>query len=168
MLVPYDPAWPELFDRMAGELRAAGEREWLIEHIGSTAVPGMTAKPIIDLAVRIPDAEALESHRADLARAGWISGSSVRTHPVLIREEAGVRTGIAHFFVATEWDAVNQRILRDWLLTHPDDVSAYERVKREAAVDASSYNAAKMHVIQEIVDRARAERGFPSVTVYDK
>ncbi|WP_292697288.1 GrpB family protein [Microbacterium sp. 69-10] len=52
MLVDYDPDWSRQFDDAAAELRAAGDPTWTIEHIGSTAVPGMMAKPVIDIAVR--------------------------------------------------------------------------------------------------------------------
>ncbi len=172
MLVAYDPSWPQQFETLAETLRASGDDDWLVEHIGSTAIPGMQAKPIIDLAVRIIDSDEFDEHRPSLEAAGWKRASAVRTHPVMIRESDGIRTAIAHFFTAGEWDAVNQRILRDWLLEHPEDADRYARVKREA-VDAaargsSAYNAAKTGVIQDIVDRARAARGLPWVPVSDK
>lgn len=53
MLVPYDPRWPRQFRQAAVWINHSGNPDWLIEHIGSTAIPGMLAKPIIDLAVRI-------------------------------------------------------------------------------------------------------------------
>lgn len=132
----------------------------------------MSAKPIIDVAVRIADGEDFELHRDGLEAAGWRLGSGVRSHPVMIFEDAGIRTRIAHFFAAAEWAEVNQRILRDWLLQHPEDIELYEHAKH-AAVDAArmgeeSYNAGKTAVIQLLVDRARAARGLPSVSVYDK
>ena len=141
-LVAYDPRWPAAFERFADELRRHGSDRWRIEHIGSTAVPGMIAKPIIDIAVRVMDTVEFEAHRPALENAGWRVGSGVRTHPVAILERQGARASIAHFFDERVWDAVNQRILRDWLRTHPEDV--------------------------KIVDRARAERGLPPVRVSDK
>lgn len=172
MLVGYDPAWPQHFEAIAAQIRAVGDRDWLIEHIGSTAVPGMRAKPIIDLAIRIRDVADFETHRAALEAAGWAPGSAVRTHPVMIRETDGIRSAIAHFFTAGEWDAVHQRILRDWLRSHPEDAAHYSHAKCDAVAAAargrSSYNAAKTPVIQEIVDRARAARGWPPVPVHDK
>lgn len=172
MLVAYDPAWPERFVEFAAEIRAAADPTWTIEHIGSTAVPGLRAKPIIDLAVRVRDHDDLEPHRPVLERAGWTAGSGVRSHPVLLRERDGARTAIAHFFAAAEWDTVNQRLLRDWLRTHPEDAERYARAKCDAVAVAArgigSYSAAKTPVIQELVDRARAERGLPSVPVSDK
>jgi GrpB-like predicted nucleotidyltransferase (UPF0157 family) len=172
MLVGYDPTWPEQFERIAAEIGALGGADWTIEHIGSTAVPGMRAKPIIDLAVRIRDSDDFEAHSPALEAAGWRRGSGVRTHPVLILESDGIRIAIAHFFVEGEWDAVHQRLLRDWLRSHPDDADRYSHAKCDAVAAAahgtSTYNAAKTPVIQEIVDRARAARGLPSVPVYDK
>lgn len=172
MLVAYDPSWPELFAALADGIRSVANPRWVVEHIGSTAVPGMRAKPIIDLAVRIRDHDDFGVHRPALEREGWTLGSGVRTHPVMVRESDGIRTAIAHFFVEEEWDAVNQRLLRDWLLGHPDDAAKYAHAKCDAvaaaAREASTYNDAKTPVIQELVDRARAERGLPAVPVSDK
>lgn len=172
LLAPYDPSWPARFEQIAEELRTHGDAAWVIEHIGSTAVPGMSAKPIIDVAIRLADAGQFDAHRPALERIGWRRGSGVRTHPVMIFCEDGNRTRIAHFFGAGEWDAVNHRILRDWLRAHADDAARYEQAKQDAAAAASrgeaAYNAGKTAVIQQIVDRARAARGLPPVDVYDK
>ena len=172
ILVPYDQQWPVLFEAIAVEMREIGDALWEIEHIGSTAVPGMRAKPIVDVAVRVTDEAEFERHAPQLVRAGWRVGSRVRTHPVMVFEEHGERTRIAHFFAAKEWDAVNQRILRDWLIAHPADARRYEDAKIAAAADAEhgrgTYNAGKTAIIQEVVDRARRDRGMPSVTAYDK
>lgn len=172
MLVPYDPSWPEQFDEAAAHLRAYGDPTWVVEHIGSTAIPGMRAKPIIDLAVRVADAADFERHQRALEAAGWARGSAVRSHPVMVRERDGAQTHIAHFFAAADWDAVNQRILRDWLRAHPADADIYVHAKCDAVAAAargtSTYNDAKTPVIQEIVDRARAARGLPRVEVSDK
>jgi GrpB-like predicted nucleotidyltransferase (UPF0157 family) len=172
MLVAYDPSWPERFEALADGIRSVADPDWVIEHIGSTAVPGMRAKPIIDLAVRIRDDADFDAHRSALEQAGWAIGSSVRTHRVMVRESDGIRSAIAHFFPAVQWDAVNQRLLRDWLREHPEDATRYAHAKCDAVAVAArgmgSYNAAKTPVIQELVDRARAARGLPSVPVSDK
>ncbi|MBP3976877.1 GrpB family protein [Microbacterium sp. BLY] len=172
LLVPSDPSWPQRFEEFAASIRAAGADGWVVEHIGSTAIPGMSTKPIIDLAVRMNTPGEYEASRSELEAVGWRAGSGVRTHPVMIMAPAGERLAIAHFFTAGDWDLVPQRLLRDWLRTHPDDAERYERVKREAARAASerqiSYNAAKTAVIQEIVDKAREARGLEPVDVDDK
>ncbi len=173
MLVPYDPSWPAQFAAAAAQLAEVGGPEWVIEHIGSTAIPGMRAKPVIDLAVRVPDLTDVDRHRPALEAAGWMRGSGVRSHPVLLRESGGgERTHIAHFFPAADWDTVNQRLLRDWLREHPDDAQRYSRAKCAAVAASargqSTYNAAKGPAIQEIVDRARRARGLPPVDASDK
>lgn len=172
MLVSYDPRWPEQFEEIAAEMRTHGNPDWVIEHIGSTAVPGMRAKPIIDLAVRVDSAEEFDDHRAALESIGWRLGSSVQTHRVMVFERDGIRTRIAHFFAASDWETVNQRLLRDWLRAHPEDADRYSHAKCDAVAAAargtSSYNAAKTPVIQDLVDRARAAQGLPSVPVSDK
>ncbi|AVL98635.1 GrpB family protein [Microbacterium paraoxydans] len=172
LLVPYDPSWPQRFEEFATSIRAAGAEEWIIEHIGSTAIPGMSAKPVIDLAVRVETGEQFGDRSSALEEAGWRIGSGVRTHPVMIRESAGERLAIAHFFPVAEWDLAPQRLLRDWLRAHRADAERYERAKHDAARAAadgvSSYNAGKTAVIQEIVNSARAARGLEPVDVYDK
>lgn len=171
MLVEYDSDWPRLFDDAAEALRSAGNPAWTIEHIGSTAVPGMMAKPVIDIAVRLVDQGDLDHHRPGLERGGWRAGSGVRTHRVMLFEQGGARLRIAHFFTPEQWPNAHQRVLRDWLRTHPDDAARYQHAKQEAARRATgrrSYNDAKTAVIQEIMDRARAARGLPAVNVHDK
>lgn len=168
MLVAYDSNWMQRFETIAAELREFGDAGWTIEHIGSTAIPGMRAKPIIDVAVRIADDAEFERHRPALENIGWRVGSRVRSHRVMVFEQGGIRTRIAHFFTADRWDAVNQRILRDWLISHPVDARLYEQAKIAAERGPGAYNAGKTAVIQEIVDRARRDRGMPSVPVYEK
>ncbi|PZF10433.1 GrpB family protein [Curtobacterium sp. MCLR17_034] len=172
VLDPYDPSWPDQFKAAAEEIQTLGNSAWIVEHIGSTSVPGLAAKPIIDLAVRVRDGADFDAHRPRLEAGGWQLGSAVRSHRVMVFERDGRRLRIAHFFRADDWDNNNQRILRDWLLTHPKDKSLYEAAKVAAEDGAqqrgASYNAAKTAVIQSIVDRARADRGLPSVPVYDK
>ncbi|MFC4138225.1 MULTISPECIES: GrpB family protein [unclassified Microbacterium] len=168
MLVVHDPDWQRRFEEIADELRRVGDRDWEIEHIGSTAVRGIRAKPIIDVAVRLRDDDGLERHRAALEDAGWRLGSGVRSHRVMVFEGCGVRTRIAHFFAPEQWEHAHQRVFRDWLQQHPDDARRYERVKIEASADPSTYNSTKTAVVQEVMNRARSARGLPSVDVYDK
>lgn len=172
LLVPYDRLWPVRYEEIAEEIRRLGDGDWLVEHIGSTAVQGMPAKPIIDLAVRIRDDDDFDRYRLALEQAGWSLGSGITTHRVMVFTEAGIRTRIAHFFTRQDWDAVNQRILRDWLRQHPHDAARYLAAKwaAEAAAERGegTYNEGKTAIIQEIVDRARAARGMPPSSAYDK
>ncbi len=74
LLLPSDPSWPLRFEEFATTIRAAGEDGWIIEHIGSTAIPGMSAKPVIDLAVRVETRERLDARLPELEAAGWCVG----------------------------------------------------------------------------------------------
>jgi GrpB-like predicted nucleotidyltransferase (UPF0157 family) len=172
VLVAYDPRWPHEFQVVADELHRLGNARWPIEHIGSTAIPGMLAKPIIDVAVCIENQQDFEAHRPRLEASGWSVGSGVRTHRVMVYEPAGIRTRIAHFFEEADWATVNQRILRDWLRAHARDAERYQTAKAAAAEAAregiASYNQGKTAVIQDILDRARAASGLPARDAYDK
>ncbi|WP_353112514.1 GrpB family protein [Microbacterium sp.] len=169
LLAEHDPQWAAEFRVVADDLRRIGDPSWTIEHIGSTAVPGIRVKPVIDIAVRC-DAVRLDTHLPALEEAGWRRGSGVRTHPVLIREQAGLRRHIAHFFAPEDWENAHQRGFRDGLRSHPDDARRYERVKIGAAASAPdrSYTDAKSAVVQEVMGRARRARGLPPVVVHDE
>jgi GrpB-like predicted nucleotidyltransferase (UPF0157 family) len=172
MLVAYDPRWHDRFLSVAAEIRAATGEPWEIEHIGSTAVPGLVSKPVIDLAIRVEQLCDVDKHVAALAAVGFVGiTGGPRTHRVLVRQSVAGRTHIAHFFDAAQWEACNQRIFRDWLIAHPDDCDRYAQVKLAAAAEARGardYTARKTAVIQDIVDRARAALSLPQVIAWDK
>ncbi|MFW6599556.1 GrpB family protein [Propionibacteriaceae bacterium Y2011] len=158
----YDPHWADEFARTAAQLRSVGDPSWAFEHIGSTSVPGLPAKPIIDLAVRVSSLDEVSAHDASLTAGGWLA---IRRQPgdhlVRVRQRGNVRTHIAHFFAAADWDACHQRMFRDWLREHPDDRDRYAAAKRAAsAVAGPDYTRTKAPVVLEIVNRARAARGL--------
>ena len=172
MLAAYDPTWPDRFREVAAEIRAATGEDWSIEHIGSTAVPDLAAKPIIDLAVRVNQLTDVDRRATDLARIGFLAiAAGPTTHRVRVRMAGAQRTHVAHFFPAPQWEHCNQRLFRDWLLTHPADRDRYEQVKRvvAAATDGSrEYTARKTVFVQEIVNQARDALGLPHADVWDK
>lgn len=71
-IVPADPSWPAEYERTAAELASVAPAEWVIEHIGSTSVPGLAAKPIIDLAVRVDSLQQVELWLPRLRTIGWL------------------------------------------------------------------------------------------------
>jgi GrpB-like predicted nucleotidyltransferase (UPF0157 family) len=172
VLSDYDPTWPAEFEAAAADIRDATGAGWVIEHIGSTSIRGVPAKPIIDLAVRVEQLADVDFHDQALRRVGFLAiAAGPRTHRVRVRMEDSERTHVAHFFRATEWETCNQRIFRDWLCGHPQDRELYVSVKRAAAAEAvgnRDYTARKTATVQAIVDRARAARGLPLVDVWDK
>ena len=172
-VVDYDPAWPQRAAVAIGELnRALPGVLTEIEHIGSTAVPGLAAKPTIDLMAAAADPTLVEEHEAVLAALGYRRHRNGMADRLLyVRAVEGVRTHILHVVSLPTWPARNQRILRDHLRTHPADADRYGKLKRELAAAGThpgDYARAKTELIQELTDRARAERGLPSVPVWEK
>lgn len=170
--VAYDDAWPSRFRDAAIGLAAALGDDWLVEHVGSTSVPGLVAKPVIDLAVRVPEGQRVRDVDGALAEAGWVEvATSVSAHEVRMRLSGRVRTHIAHFFSADAWETPHQRLFADWLRRHPEDAQRYSELKTGAWADGArgrAYTAAKTAFVQELVDKERASRGLPPVAVGDK
>ncbi len=155
----YDPGWPRLFDREATRIRSIlGDRVRRLEHVGSTSVPGLAAKPIIDIVLVIPDSSDESTYLPDLEAAGYV---------LRIREPAwfehrvfkGPDTNV-NLHVYTEGCAEIERYLlfRDRLRTHDDERDLYERTKRELAARdwqfVQQYADAKTEVVEGIIARA--------------
>jgi GrpB-like predicted nucleotidyltransferase (UPF0157 family) len=167
----YDETWP---------VRAAAARAELIplglfaavEHIGSTSVPGLAAKPVIDLMAAAADLDAVAARDDALARLGhqrFDTGMPGRLF--YYRDEDGQRAYQLHVVPAATWDTRNERLLRDHLREHPGDARRYGELKQRLAAehtDGTEYTKAKTELIQELTDRARAGRGLPSVPVWEE
>lgn len=170
----YDPAWPALAEAAAGELRAALPGVLLeLEHIGSTSVPGLAAKPIIDLMASVPSLSAVADREDVLAGLGYHRvETAMRERLFYPRDDAGGRrTHHLHVVTASSWDTRNERLLRDHLRAHPEAAAAYGALKRDLAVtvdDPDEYTRAKTDLVQELVDAARTTRGLPLVTVWEE
>ena len=130
-LVAYDPAWPARYERERERIVAAlGARVLAIEHIGSTSVPGLAAKPVvdIDLAVADPDDEA--AFVPALEAAGYVLRVREPRHRMLRTPEHDVHV---HVFAPGDEDMARDLRFRDRLRASPEDRAAYEARKRELA-----------------------------------
>lgn len=163
-IVPYGPAWARRFQKTGVALRKAlGERALAIHHIGSTSVPGLAAKDVIDVQVTVADFDL--SYRPFLEDLGLTFRGDIRADhlppgTVLAPEELEKRyfTGDSlhvHIRVA---DRFNQRyalLCRDYLRTHPGAASAYAEIKRQLARyfpnDVEAYYAVKDPVFDVIM-----------------
>jgi GrpB-like predicted nucleotidyltransferase (UPF0157 family) len=149
-----DPAWPRRFEAERERLLAAlGDRALRIEHIGSTAVPGLAAKPIVDIlveVVRLDDAAGLE-------RAGYVPRVREDEHRMFRTPELDVHV---HVWPTGHPDIAAQLAFRDRLRASAEDRAAYEALKRELAArdwaDMNHYADAKGALIREI----RARGGY--------
>lgn len=158
-LSPYDPQWPQLFSLEAARLRAVlGDRAILIEHVGSTSVPGLMAKPIIDIALTVPDSADEPAYVPDMEAAGYV---------LRIREQdwyehrvfKGPDTNINLHVFSRECPEVERMLaMRDWLRANEPDRALYEFTKRDLAQQdwkyVQNYADAKTAVIEEILTRA--------------
>lgn len=149
-----------------------GDRVRAIEHVGSTAIPGLAAKPIVDIAIAVTsvdaDGDALRAPLANIGYEFWDAGMPGRLF--FQRDENGRRTHHLHMLPIERWETLKERLFRDWLLDHPDDCVRYAELKRaiaRKAPDGFAYTWAKTDFVQEIVDAARAARGLPSVPVWE-
>lgn len=159
-LAEYDPEWPQLFEREAERIRAAlGERVRLLEHAGSTSVPGLAAKPRIDIVLAVADTTDEPAYIPALEAAGYV---------LRIREpdwyehrmfNAPDRELNLHVFSAGCPEIDRMLLFRNWLRSHPEDRDLYERTKRELARRewkyTQNYADAKTAVVEEILARAR-------------
>lgn len=159
---PYDPQWPDLFLREERRIRhALGHQVRLLEHAGSTSVPGLAAKPKIDIVMAIPDSSDEESYAPLLETAGYT---------LRIREpewfEHRVFTGPdypTNIHVFTEGCEEIDRMLlfRDWLRSNDEDRDLYQRTKIELASRdwkyTQHYADSKSEVVEEIIARAKTQ-----------
>ena len=159
-VVDYDEAWPSRAAVACAELRGSLLQLFTaIEHIGSTAVPGLAAKPVIDLMASTADVDQVTEHDTTLRLLGYKcheTGMSGRLF--YLRDENGKRAYHLHVVSIDSWPGRNELLLRDYLRTHPADAQRYGKLKRSLATRHETpvdYTQAKTALIQELTDRAR-------------
>jgi GrpB-like predicted nucleotidyltransferase (UPF0157 family) len=164
VLVDYDPEWPVLFEREADRIRdALGERVLAIEHTGSTSVPGLAAKPIVDITLVVADS-------AD--EADYVPALESRGYVLRIREPdwfqhrllKGPDTNVnVHVFSQGCPEIERMLLFRDRLRSDDAERELYEQTKRELArrdwAFLQHYADAKSEVVEAIIARARAGAG---------
>ena len=159
-IVAYDPAWPARFAELGRELRAGlGEVALRIDHIGSTAVPGLAAKPIIDLQISVATFEPLAAYRQPLERLGYAYRADNRERTKrYFREPPGRRRTHVHVRRAGSFSEQWALLFRDYLRAYPDAAAEYAAVKRRLALryrdDRRAYTDAKVPFLWEVIRRA--------------
>ena len=153
-LAPCDPAWPSLFNRLKKQIREAlGDKILLLEHVGSTAVPGLSAKPIIDMVL------VVFIYVKPLEKKGYtLRNREPDWHEHRLLKPPDVE-GKLHVFSAGCEEIGQMLLFRDRLRNNTDDRLLYEETKRELAARTwkyrQNYADAKSEVVQEILARAR-------------
>ena len=158
-LVDYDPAWPRLFVREETRIRdALGKSALRIEHVGSTSVPGLAAKPVVDIVLLVSDSADEDGYVPALEAAGYtlrIREPDWFEHRLLKDPEWKVNL---HVFSAACPEVGRMLAFRDHLRSDGADRALYERTKRELATRRWKYTQhyadAKGAVVEEILARA--------------
>ena len=167
-LVEYDPSWPAAYERLAAKVNAVlGPQVLALDHVGSTSVPGLRAKPVIDIDLTVADVadeaayvQALEPHGFELViREPWWYGHRLLRH-------SDPRCNL-HVWSPNCPEPARHLIFRDWLRENPEDRDRYVRAKHAAAHrtrlsrgDVVDYNERKRDVIREIYARAFTSLGI--------
>lgn len=160
VIVPYDPAWPDEFRRWAGCLRTTvGSGALRIDHVGSTAVAGLPAKPILDIQLSVASLEPSEAYRPRLVAEGW------RFHPEnpdrskrFFLGPLGERRIHLHVRPRGSLDEQLTLLFRDYLRTHAEAAADYAREKLRLAAlfrtERTRYVEGKGPKVWEILARA--------------
>jgi GrpB-like predicted nucleotidyltransferase (UPF0157 family) len=159
VIADYDPQWPELFVRQADRIRAVlGSRVLRIEHTGSTSVPGLVAKPIVDLLLVVADSADEQAYVRTLEAAGYslrIREAKWYEHRMFNGPGADINL---HVFSSGCPEIDRILMFRNWLRTNSADRDLYARTKLALALrpwkDVQDYADAKTAVIDEILARA--------------
>ena len=160
-VVPHDPSWSARFDAEAARISGAlGSQVIRIDHIGSTSVPGLVAKPTIDIQVSLRSLEPREAYSTPLRDLGYrhLLDPTSPDHEYASRDVDG--GGAFHIHLCPAGSAWERRHLefRDWLRDHPDDAAAYARLKQELAAahpnDIHTYTDGKSAFIRSIENTA--------------
>ncbi len=159
VVVDHDPGWGAAYARHEAILRSAlGSRLLSVDHVGSTSVPGLAAKPIIDIVLTVEDSAREEDYLPDLEAAGYV----LRVREPRWHEHRMVRTPERdvhiHIFSLGCSEVARNRVFRDRLRSHPEDRQWYETTKRRLAAqpweDMNAYAEAKSEVIRQILAKA--------------
>jgi GrpB-like predicted nucleotidyltransferase (UPF0157 family) len=160
IVADYDPKWPELFEALRASIASAlGDLAAAIEHVGSTAVPGLAAKPVIDIDVLLSFADCLQEAIVRLAPLGYahrgdldIAGREAFSHPP--------GQPAHHLYVCPPDSGEYRRHIafRDYLRGHPESATVYGELKRNLArqysQDRERYGAGKDAFVKDLLSRA--------------
>jgi len=164
-LAPPDPAWVELFGTEANQLRAVlGEEVVAIHHAGSTSIPGLKAKPTIDVVLIVADIEKLDRYNDDMMKQGYIPRGEygIPGRRFFVRLNGAARVCNIHAFATGHPEIERMLTFRDYLRAHPERAQVYERLKEELARkfpdDIDKYAAGKSEFVAETIRLATVRR----------
>ncbi|HTI89960.1 MAG TPA: GrpB family protein [Puia sp.] len=154
---PYNPDWPSIATQITDQLRSIfKDNLQTVEHIGSTSIPGLSAKPVIDLIPIVNDLSKLDAQQQSIKDLGyqWFGEFGITGRRFCsLTSPAGQRLVHLHFFEKGAANISRHLAFRDYLLAHPQIAKAYEQEKRRAAAlypnDSLAYNDEKAAWVQK-------------------
>lgn len=168
-VVPHDPSWAESYHREASKLSAIlGEQVIAAFHAGSTSIPGIKAKPVVDILLVVSDIHKVDDYDTRLAELGYeaIGEMGIPGRRFFTRTEGDVRTHNIHIFQFDHPEVEQMLNFRDYLRSHPEEAEQYSHLKEELSVlyseDIDSYIAGKSSFIRKTIQDAakwRQENG---------
>jgi len=167
-LADYSPDWPVMFQRESDLIAdALGECVVDVKHVGSTSVPGLRAKPIIDILVAVEEFDPIDVYEHKLGPLGYHHHSHDDDDERLFFWKGVPRTHHLHIVEYATWEHQRHIIFRDYLRAHPDIAQWYEQIKQELSAafknDRPAYTKGKTAFIKSIMTRAVEEIVDPSV-----
>jgi GrpB-like predicted nucleotidyltransferase (UPF0157 family) len=164
-VVAHDPTWSDAIDQEAALIsEALGDNVLAIHHIGSTAIPGIYAKPVIDILVEVGDLAVLDDGNAEMEALNYeVMGEFGIPGRRYFRKDnfKGIRTHQIHAFQVGSPQIARHIAFRDYLIAHPDAARAYSELKARVAKEtrtADEYMDGKDAFIREIDIRAGGQR----------
>lgn len=161
----YNNNWEKIFQKESLALRQIlGEDALQIEHIGSTAVPGLAAKPTIDILVVVKDFSMLERHVSQIIALGYkdLGEYVLPGTRLFVQERNGERLVNLHFFSEKHPHISEMLLLREYLRSHPEEVAAYGQLKQSLSNqhpdDYGSYRIKKDEYVHELLQRAQEQK----------
>lgn len=164
-MVPYNPKWQQEFAREAAQLtNTLGENVVTVHHIGSTAIPGIYAKPVLDMLLVVRNHAELDKKQAQMEALEYEACGElgIPGRRFFRRDNAdGDRTHQIHAFETGSPQIARHLAFRDYMIAHPETAQGYSDLKRELAAkhpsDIEAYMDGKDEFIQEIDRRAAAQ-----------
>lgn len=161
----YNEDWKNIFEKECAVLKSIlGVDGNPIEHIGSTAVPGLIGKPTIDILVTVEDFSVAEKYRSQMEEAGYkyLGEYVLPGTRLFVREKDHARLVNVHFFPKNHPHIEEMLVVRDYLRTHPEEVKRYGKLKLELAEefpdDYGAYRKKKDEYMKELLKKAKEWR----------
>ncbi len=165
-VVPHSPGWADEFRAEAERLRATlGDEIVAVHHVGSTAIPGIKAKPIIDILLEVREVEGLDEANSEMAELGYEARGEfgIPGRRFFVKHTEGRRTHHIHAFTTGDPELERHLAFRDFMVGHPEHADAYGRLKEDLAkrfpTDIEGYMDGKDAFIKEMEKRALTWRG---------